>query len=64
MLTQSAHAPAMDAIDAAMHQLARIERGAKFHIQRGVFHDLRRTAATGLQKLNVQLQVPRQFWTM
>jgi len=37
VLTQSAHAPAMDAIDAAMHQLARIERGAKFHIQRGVF---------------------------
>lgn len=40
-------------LDKAMLALARKERGPDFELPRWTLHDLRRTAATGLQRLNI-----------
>jgi integrase len=45
------------ALDEAMADIARAERGAEVEIPRWTFHDLRRTAATGMAKLGTPIHV-------
>jgi integrase len=45
------------ALDAAMIDIAEAERGAELEIPRWTFHDLRRTAASGMARLGIALPV-------
>jgi integrase len=48
---------AKGALDAAMIEIARAERDAEVVIPRWTFHDLRRTAASGMARLGIALPV-------